>query len=132
MVTGGLSFFELSGDLSGDVVVYDSMGMQTGTEFASAGKNFLAPVPSYGMFIDYAMAKWAILRMRASSLRLNVSNIEGRFLDSRLTVDFYFTKHVAIGVGVNNTTLEYMDNGTNPIRIDYRYGGLVTYLGLSF
>jgi hypothetical protein len=129
----GLSTFTLSGDISGQANVRDSSGQYTGmTSFDESSTTILAPVPAFGMFIDFAVRRWLILRLEASFLDLETGSIEGRFQDTRGTLDFYFSKHVGIGLGFNTVALEFQDSGTDPFNIDYSYGGVLLYLGISY
>jgi len=131
-IAAGLSTFFIKGEVTGEAILRDDRGNEIGTEVTSERTNLLAPVPSVGMFVEYAVAKWAILRLRASSLNLDIGDIEGRFLDVRATMDFYVTHHVGIGVGLNNTDLRYTDFGNDPVRVDYRYDGISFHVGVSY
>lgn len=131
-LAAGLSTFFIKGQVTGEALLRDDLGNEIGTQVTTERTSLLAPVPSFGMFVEYGVTKWAILRLRASSLNLQIGDIEGRFVDVRATMDFYFTDHVAIGVGLTNTDLRYTDAGDDPVQVDYRYEGVSAHLGLSF
>lgn len=131
-LAAGLSTFLIKGQVTGEAILRDDHGNEIGTGFTTERTSLLAPVPSFGMFVEYGVTKWAILRLRAGSLNLHVGDIKGRFVDVRATMDFYFTDHVAIGVGLHNTDLRYTDVGEDPVQVDYRYEGVSAHLGLSF
>jgi hypothetical protein len=129
----GLSTYRLGADLRGEGRVLDIDGNPIDmTDFHETGIQVIAPVPTLGVFSDFAPKPWFVLRLSGELLDLSIGDIEGRFLDIRATMDFYFTRNVGIGIGLNQTSLEYQNRGDNPLRVNYEYGGILFYLSLAF
>ena len=61
-----------------------------------------------------------------------IGDIDGRLVDTRLSIDYFFSRHVGIGLGVNGTDLRYKDSGDKPVLAEYRQNGAVAYVSLAF
>jgi hypothetical protein len=125
----GLSTYWFDLMLDGEATINEAR--QT-AERVRAETDILAPVPTVGMFIHHAFTPKWILRMRAQFFDLDVGDFTGRLIDAEATMDYYFTRHFGIGLGLNTTDIRYEDNGDDPYSIDYRQGGLVWYLSGVF
>ena len=68
----------------------------------------------------------------ASSYELDVSDFEGRLVDTSVTIDYFFTRHFGVGVGSNTTDIRFRNTGTDPYSVDYRQSGLVWYASAAF
>ena len=131
-VSAGVSFFRFEGFISGQGFIIDELGNQFDFGTHSAREEIFAPVPAFGIFVDYAIKRWLILHVSAEFFDLNVTDLDLRFQDSRATLDFWFTRHVGFGFGLNGTDLRVRDTGDGPFRIDYRFEGVVFYVGVAF
>jgi hypothetical protein len=130
--TAGLSIFRFDLALQGFGTVDDGVNPPVDRE-AEAGDTFLIPVPAFGMFINHAFSKKWILRMNAGFLDLNISDIEGRYLTTSVTVDYIITKHFGLGGGFVRQNVDVSNLGAdNPYTIEYRVGGPTLYFSLVF
>jgi hypothetical protein len=127
----GLSTWNLEAAVAGDATVDDGMGGTT-TEFRRAGEDVLAPVPTFGLFVRHAFTPRFVFHGSASFLRLNVGDIEGRLVDTKVLFDYFFSRHVGMGVGFNGTDMSYKDTGDDPLSLDYVQSGALAYLSLAF
>ena len=127
----GISAYDFTLGIDGEATIDDGEGGTIG-EQVSAGTSVLAPVPTVGMYITYAIRPALLLRLEANFLRLAVGDIEGRLVDTSARLDWYFTRHVGIGGGVNTTNIEYKERGDNPVSVDYRQAGFLAYATLVF
>ncbi len=129
--SAGLSAYEFRIGVAGQATVSDGMG---GTTLAAirAEDDLIAPVPTVGLFITYAFKPKLILLAKADFLKLEVGDIEGNVLDTRILIEWYFSHHFGVGVGTNTTEIEIRDVGDDPFSVDYRQSGFLGYLTLAF
>jgi len=128
----GLNVFDLGVDLEGEVEVIGADPDNPIIETAAARESVIAPVPSLGLFVDYALAPRWLLGASAAVLNLDVGDYEGSFIETRITTDVYLSRHFGIGGGLSSTTLRVADTGENPWTFDYRYSGFLVYFCLAY
>ena len=130
----GLSWFNLEATVSGNAELLDSNGdpIIDGLTLEETEERLLAPVPSLGMFVEYAPVKWFLVRMEAQFFDLDIGDLDFLYSDTRIVMDFYVTRHVGLGIGVGTTRLEYIDTGDDPLRVDFRFGGVLFHLSIAF
>jgi hypothetical protein len=129
----GFSTYDFGLDLAGQAELIDEDGNPVGgTQFRSTSQSVVAPVPAYGIFINYAIRKNVIFTFTSQGLHLDVGDIEGRVSDTRGTVEWFVTRNFGFGGGVTNTSIEVKDNSDDPYRVDYNYGGFVFYFAGVF
>lgn len=132
-VNFGLSIYDFTVQLTGEAVVLDENGVPiTGTDIYAADSSVTAPIPTYGIFVNYAIRKNLIFTFTSSALNLDVSDLEGRVGDTRGTVEWFFSRHVGVGVGISRTSIEVRDTGNDPYRVEYSYGGFVAHFSAAF
>ena len=105
-------------------------GQESGS--GEADVNITAPVPSFGFFMGYAINPKLIFRARAEFFGLEISDYEARFMDTKITIDWYPVRNFGVGLGWNSTRIDYKDLGENPFSVDYRYGGVMLFLSGTF
>ena len=129
--SAGLSAYEFKVGLAGEATVSDGVG---GTTLAAirAEEDIIAPVPTVGMFVTYAFKPKLILLLKADFLKLEVGDLEGNVLDTRVLLEWYFSKHFGLGVGTNTTEIEIKDVGDDPFSVDYRQSGFLGYVTVAF
>ena len=130
--TAGLSAFNFDIALQGTGTVDDGVNEPVERD-VEADNSFLIPVPSFGMYINHAFTKKWILRMNAGILNLDVGDIEGRYLNTSVTVDYIITRHFGLGGGFTRQDVDVSDTGPdNPYAVEYRLGGPTLYFSLVF
>jgi hypothetical protein len=127
----GLSTFSLSFLLSGEGTISDGMG-GTETGMFLTEEEFVAPAPTIGMFVTFAMHPRLVLRAKADFLDVQVDDYEANLTETLIGLDWYFVKNVAVGVGTLTTRIEFEDNGEDPLQAEYRQSGLLAYMSASF
>jgi len=130
-IQAGLSTWSLSASLEGEATVDDGMGNLT-TEFARAGEDVIVPIPSVGLFVRHAFGERAVFNASARFLRATIGDVEGRVVDTSVGLDYFFTRHFGVGLGVNGTDLRYDDSGENPVLFEYRQSGAFVHVGMVF
>lgn len=123
--------FELA--LAGEAILTDDEGGMSTAEFVRVEENITVPVPTFGVFINYAVRKDLMFAFNLNFLDLEVGDFEGRLVDSDFALSWYFSKHVGIGVEIASTNIEVrVTSGDNPFFVDYRYSGLAGFLSITF
>jgi hypothetical protein len=127
----GISAYQFDLKLDGQATVSDGAG-GTILEEVRAAEDLLAPVPTVGMFINYAFRPNLVLRVHADFFDLEVSDLEGRLVDTTFQLEWYFSRRVGVGFGAQATDIDFRDAGGDPIAIDFRQSGLLGYLTIAF
>lgn len=127
--SAGLSTYSFNLLLDGEATVEENRQI---IERVRVEEAILAPVPTMGMFINHAITPKWILRMQAEFLDLDTGDFAGRLVDSSITFEYYFSKHIGIGFGTNTTDIRFENSGTDPYSVDYRQSGLVWYVSAVF
>lgn len=130
-IRAGLSSYQFDIGLAGMATVDDGMGGTMLTQ-VRAEDDFLAPLPTVGMFLSYAFKTRLVLHLNADFMNIEAADIEGRLVDTTILFEWYFTKNFGIGVGTNTTDIEVKDTGDDPFSVDYRQSGFLGYLTFAF
>jgi hypothetical protein len=117
--------------VEGRATISDGMGGIVYEEVRAAG-DIIAPVPTVGMFLNYAFLPNLVMKVHADFFDLDISDIEGKLVDSGIEAEWYFSKHVGCGLGLNITDIDYRDTGINSFEVDFRQSGLLGYLTFAF
>jgi hypothetical protein len=129
----GLSTFDFRIAIEGEISV--TGGIPTPLpefERRAAANDVLAPVPTVGMFINYALTPRLILSLSAGFLDLDIDKYDGRFLETRVTIDWFFSRHWGVGAGLGSTDVRVINTGDNPYRFEYQYDGILLFLSASY
>ncbi len=127
----GLSAYQFDIALNGEATVSDGMG-GTFLQEVRARQNVLAPVPTVGIFMNYAFRPALVMRVHADFFDLSLSDLEGKLVNTSINLDWYFARHVGLGIGLDITDISYQDTGTDPFIVDFRQSGLTGHLLLVF
>jgi hypothetical protein len=133
-ISGGLSFYDFELGLFGQATAIDEDGNPVGggTNFSSATGDFIAPIPTIGIHMAYALNPRWIFRFKTDLLDLEFGDYEGRITQSRTDIQWFFVENVSVGAGVITNNIEFSDVGDDPFRVDYRYSGFTAFIGASF
>jgi hypothetical protein len=129
-VSGGLFTYDYDLALVGEARLVGE-GESEAT-LQQADTRVLAPLPALGIFINYAVRKDLVFRAEVKALNIEVGDFTGKFNDSLFTLDWYFYKHVGIGIGGSRTSIDFRAEGDDPFRVDYEYGGFVFHVSIVF
>ena len=127
----GLSVFNFGFEMAGTAEVTDPNGMTT-VSGTRQEESVIAPVPSAGMFVSYAITPKFVTQARAEFFSLESGDFEGRFIEVRWTFDYLFTDVFGVGGGYSSTDMSFSDLGEDPLKVEYRYSGLLFYLSFVF
>lgn len=124
----GLSTYDYNIALS----VEGTVSGQPPDEAASGSQGLILPIPTVGLFTNFAITPRLILRGEVSVLDLDIGDYKGKLTDSRITFDSYIWRHVGVGGGLSTTDLEVSKRGEDPFRVQYEYSGLLFYVTSVF
>jgi len=117
----GLSSYRFSASLEG----MGSIGATSGSYRRE--ESIVAPVPTLGMFVNFAITPNVLFRSSFNYLTLRIGDIDARVSDITLLFEWYFSEHVGIGGGSARTNITYQNMGSKPIDIQYEQAGVLAY-----
>lgn len=130
-IGAGLSVFDYSLELNGVALVDDGQGGQV-EELARVSEDVLAPIPSFLLFIHHAFYPKLVFRATAGFFDISVDDFEGGLIETRLTIDYFFNKTIALGAGLEGSDIDFRDRGDDPLSIIVKETSAIFYLGLAF
>jgi len=116
-ISAGLGFYKYELALAGQVVINDDPDQ---TEFRGESVNVIAPVPAVGFFINQALTKELILELRTSFIDLSIGEHNGRIFSTWVSLTWFFSRHVGVGVGLSGSDVAYEKSGETKIKVDVR------------
>jgi hypothetical protein len=126
----GVSTYGFDLGLAGRAIVDDGSGPQA--KDVDVEEGIVAPVPIFGFFLGYGITPCFYFRGDVALFRADMGDWSLRLLDSRITFDYFFSRHVGLGFGINGTDIDVTRSGSDPFGVDYRQSGLLVYLSLGF
>jgi hypothetical protein len=129
-ITGGLAFFYYSLRLTGRYIIDNDPELE---EFGSLAEAVLAPVPTVGFFINYAITPKLILDLRTSFIDLTISEHDGRIFTNTGNLTWYFTRHFGLGVGLSGSDVVYENTGGDGrLKVDLRQTSAILSASVVF
>lgn len=133
-ITAGLywlnSNFEL--DAAGEVIFEGETEpvFRTGYE---ANQRLIAPLPLIGLVLNYDFNDRWKATASARMFDVTINEVDGYIFSSKLGAEYYFTRHVGMGVNYGWFNLSVNYNGVVFIdTLSYQYDGLQAYLALKY
>jgi hypothetical protein len=127
----GVSTYSFDLGLAGLATVDDGQG-GTREEQVDVEEGIVAPVPVVGLFLGYGITPRLYFRGSTAVFKADISDWSVRLLDTHLTLDYFFSRHVGVGFGFNGTDIDVARYGDDPFSVTYRQSGLLVYLSLGF
>jgi hypothetical protein len=127
-ITAGLSTYAYDVALEGEATVDDGMGGQM-IIIDGDQQDIAVPIPTFGLFTHFAITPNWIFRGEASFLDVDVGDWDAKILDTRFTVDWYFSKRVGIGGGIAASDVKVANSSPDDrFFAKYEYSGGIIYL----
>ncbi|HEU4651860.1 MAG TPA: hypothetical protein VFS49_10640 [Croceibacterium sp.] len=99
----------------------------------SRRKDFLAPMPTVGLYGTFEIVPQVTLNARADYLSLGIGDYDGSVLNAQASVAYRFTDNFGIGVGYRYVDYDLdVDKDTYVASFDYRFWGPSVFLELGF
>jgi len=95
--------------------------------FEETSKRIIAPIPTLGVQVDLKIVKSLFFKATGDYFQINVSGVDGRFGDARLSLDWYPFKHFGFGAGYNRVSLRAKDSSGDNYDLKYSFDGLLAY-----
>ncbi len=128
-ITAGLAVFKYELALAGGVVINDD---PDGSNFRSESVGVIAPVPSFGFFINQALRNDLILEIRTSAIDLSFGEHSGRVFSTWASLTWFFSRHVGVGLGLFGSDVAYEKEGREKIKVDIRQSAINANLTFVF
>jgi len=126
-VGGGLSTYNFDLVLNGVAEVDD--GTTVIVERSDNSTDLIAPLPSVGFFVMYAITPRVIVEFSTNLVDLEISDYEGRMLNSRFGFNWIFTDHVGLGLATSSTDIHYEKKSDDDLlTVDFRQSAYSLFL----
>ena len=129
----GLATYDFKFAIEGSIQI--GTPMNPTIEARRESVDFLAPLPSLGFYINYAIKPNLIVGMSNDALDLDLGDVSGRLLNSNVEFSWYFSKYVGVGLGLSSTDINYdnTDKGSGDrLKVDYSQTGVSLFLTFGF
>jgi hypothetical protein len=90
------------------------------------------PIPSVGLGVAFRMSEKWVLRTGVKYFEYGEDDWDGSLGIYDLDLEWYPWKHVGFGIGYNRFSVEYEEDGEDPVDIDYEYDGVLARAIFSF
>jgi hypothetical protein len=128
-ILAGLAVYKYELALAGQVVINDDPDQ---TEFRGESVDVIAPVPGFGFFINQALTKELILELKTSFIDLDIGEHNGRIFSTWVSLTWFFSRHVGVGVGLSGSDVSYQKSGETKIKVDIRQSTINANLTFVF
>jgi hypothetical protein len=128
-ISAGLAFYKYELALAGQIEID---GDPDQTEFRSETVGVIAPVPGFGFFINHAFKKNLILEIKTSAIDLEIGEHNGRIFSTWVSLTWFFSRHVGVGVGLSGSDVAYEKQGSEKIKVDIRQSAINANLTFVF
>ncbi len=129
-ILAGLGFYKYSLTLEGRYILDNDPSQE---EFGDRSENVIAPVPTVGFFVNYALMPNLILDLRSSFINLAIGDHEGRVFMTSGNVTWYFLRNLGVGLGLSSSDVVYENTGgDNRIKVDLRQTSFTLNASLVF
>ena len=129
-VLAGVGFYKYSLSLAGRYILDGDPNQE---EFGSRSENIIAPVPTLGFFVNYALLPNLIVDLRTSFINLSIDPHEGRVFTTYGNITWYFVRNFGLGLGLSSSDVVYENTGgDNRIKVDLRQTSLTLNASLVF
>lgn len=131
-LSAGLATIKLKVELSGQGTVIEN-GVPSELQFVKEGKSVLAPVPVVGLFGSFVIRKGLFFRPSFEYFSISTGGVKGAIVESRATVDWFFTQKWGMGLGMNRVRISYESTDSEQdLKASSTMGGAVIYFSFSF
>lgn len=144
-VGGGYSFVltdkaEVGASLGFHVTRFNTTFVGTGSvnsggqgAIVSTNRGVTAPLPTLGLYGSYSLSKIFSLNARADYLKIKISNIKGKLIDTQVGVSARVHKNVSLGAGYRYVEYDVDATKGNFIgALGYKFHGPVVSAELTF
>ena len=105
------------------------IGTTGGGVLETSSTSIAAPLPLFGVDVDYAISPRWIASFRGMFFSMKIDTYDGSLTDLRGTLEYFFMNNVGVGFGVNRFDLDltYTDNG-RAADFSWGYDGMQLYI----
>jgi hypothetical protein len=96
-------------------------------------KDFLAPMPTVGLYGTFAVAPRVFINARADYLSLGIDDYDGSVLNAQASVSYRFTDTFGVGVGYRYVDYDLdVERDTYTASFDYNFSGPSIFIEAGF
>lgn len=96
-------------------------------------KDFLAPIPTVGLYATFEVAPRVTINARADYLSLGIDDYDGSILNAQAAVSYRFTENFGIGVGYRYVDYDLdVERDTYVASFDYKFWGPSIFIEAGF
>jgi len=97
------------------------------------GEEIGVPIPVISSRLTWRVQPRAHLNLDLSAIKGSIGDVEGRFIDAAVTLDYFVTKNFGFGFGYNIVDAEYIeDKPLRRLQTNMTYDGLRLYGTFAF
>ncbi len=133
-VTAGLYWMNSTAELSaaGEIIIEGSDVPEFYTDY-KANQRLIAPLPLIGMVATYEINDSWRLKAAARFFDVTISDIEGYLFSYYVATEYYFTKHVGVGLSLDSFDVRVKHNGVVFYNtLSYEYSGIAAYMVFKY
>ena len=128
----GLSMYEFDLAVEGMGEIDDPGGGLPIMGNFQTGDDFIAPIPTFGFFIRYAITPKWVFSTAGDVFHINYQDFEGDVTENSVLFEWFFSHHVGLGVGAYASRIDVKDKGTDPFAVQYDQNGILAYFTFAF
>lgn len=120
-LSAGLGTYKYDLSIEGEAVIDDE---PDDAEFRSESVGIVAPVPVVGIYINQALRKNLVLEIAASAMDLKIGEHDGRILNTSVSLNWFFSRHVGAGVSISASDVDYRNDSDVKFGVNLRQNSL--------
>lgn len=128
-LAAGLGTYQYDLSIAGEAVIVDEPDK---AEFRSESVGIVAPVPVVGVYINQALRKNLVLEIATSTMDLKLGEHDGRILNTSVSLNWFFSRHVGAGIGISASDVEYRNDSDVKFGVSLRQNSLSAKLSAVF
>lgn len=131
--SAGINYLSIGATLAASGNVEDMNGALVTGEVEEEAK-VAAPVPQFGLQIDWALTKRLAVLLYARQIYVNFAGINGGIGETAMRLSWWYSKHAGISGGLDKESIDLKsyESGDTRARFRYEVRGFSFYLNFAF
>ena len=131
--SAGIDYLSIGASLEASGNVTDSNGAPIAGDVKEKA-SVSAPVPQFGLQIDWALTKRLAVLLYARQIYVNFAGINGGIGETAMRLSWWYSKHAGISGGLDKESIDLKSYETGDTRARFRYEvrGFSFYLNFAF
>ena len=131
--SAGIDYLTIGSSLEATGTVFDSQGNQV-NGFTKEKVSVSAPVPQFGLQIDWALNRKLSVLMYLRQIYINAAGINGGIGETAARLQWWYVKHAGFSVGLDKESIDLKsyESGDQRARFRYEVRGWSGYFTFAF